>query len=442
MENRLTEITDISAVAAGNSGFFEKMLNSLYDGVSIFELRGSKVRAIYLNERYFEAVGYTREQYFPYIDNITVTLLEEDERRIIAYAKEAYSNGTDVFCEVRGNRFDGSTGWFNIRARAVDFIKSEYPVFIALISDITEKKKLELELSINRERYHILEETTSCFLFEYDCTEDTMIFSPGRARKDVVFTNYSAHIRRSKAIHSDDVCRYYNAISKACRKESKDFIDTRYLNEEGTEYVLCRNYYSSIENEYGEVFRVVGRMEYICEGSGVVPMLMGSGGNEDTIELLTPYRVGIEKITDCLGKGAKGFLAVIDVDDFTDYNKKFGYEIADSAIRLAAEIIYDVFRGGIIFRFTGDQFVVYMENISESDFYDMTEKLRLAGSMISLSGKDGETASAVLSFGVGAAWTVNTPKTTFNDYFITADKALFKAKKMGRGSVRVEKIIY
>ena len=179
MDKKLTDITDPSIIVPADDcgDLYFKLFNNMYDGLSVFELNGGKVRALYLNERYFDTIGYTKEQYRPYIDNVTVTLQEEDEHRLISSAERSIKEKTDLYCEVRGYRYDGSVGWFCIRARTADFIKSSGITFLASINDISEQKVLEYELSINRERFRILEETVSALLFEYNPFTDKMRFS-------------------------------------------------------------------------------------------------------------------------------------------------------------------------------------------------------------------------------------------------------------------------
>lgn len=210
MDKKITDITDPSIIVPADNckDIYFSLFNSMYDGLSVFEVCGNKIRALYLNERYFDNVGYTLEQYTPYIENVTVTLFEEDEQRIFGLAQECIRNHSDFYCEVRGYRFDGSVGWFCIRARTVDFIKSDNPVFLASINDISRRKELEHKYNISKERYRILEETSSAFLFEYSLLNDNMTFFP-KAGKSHEIVNYGMYLRRSNRIYPDDAIYFY-----------------------------------------------------------------------------------------------------------------------------------------------------------------------------------------------------------------------------------------
>lgn len=444
MDNRIAHISDPNLITPTDNctDLFFRLFNSMYDGVCIFEVSGAKIKALYLNERYFQVIGYTREQYLPYYDNVTITLFEEDEKRIFDNAEECIKSGNDFYCEVRGYRYDGSVGWFCIRARVVDFIKSDNPVFLAAINDITAQKDTEHQLSINSERYKILEETSSAFLLDYDYKKDIMIFSPGKGRDDIVIPSYTSYLRRNCPIYDEDVIYYCNVLFKTCRKKGKGFVDVRSLDKGRSFYTICRIIFSSIADEYGEIIRVVGRIEVIDESTGLVARLAADrssnsvAGLSDSATALGNIK---NRLTECR---SRCFMIVADIDGFTEFNQKYGKTAADDAVRLSAEIIRSVFpENSVIFRYVGDEFVIFIEDTSESDVYDMIYKLRAACKMAMLT-VNGESVSVDISFSVGAAWTVCSERVNIKDFFITADRALIKAKKEGGDKIHVEKIIY
>lgn len=445
MDKRLTDITDPSIITAADncSDLYFNLFNNMYDGLSVFEFCGNKVRALYLNERYFDNVGFTKEQYLPYLDNITVTLFEEDEQRIFELAENCVRNKSDFYCEARGYRYDGSVCWVCVRARPVDFIKSDNYVFLASINDISKRKELEHQLSINRERYKILEETSSAFLFEYNPFTDTMVFSPGKSRDDFVIENYSTYLRRGNQLHPYDVNYYYTILCKACRKTSKGFLDIRSHNTDKTDYILCRIYYSSVADEYGGIISVLGRIEVICEENGISAQLISCSSEHDSCSLANA-ETSIKQISDRIHSDNNiGYLLVADIDDLTEINRKYGEETGSSAVKMAAGLLKNIFGDAVIFRYLGDEFVVYIENITEAQLYDMAEKLNASAETVILSGKDGAAESIGLTFSIGAAWAHNgSEKISIKDYFITADNALYKAKKDGKKRMYMEKIIF
>lgn len=444
MDDRIAHISDPNLITPADNctDLFFRLFNSMYDGVCIFEVCGAKVKALYLNERYFQVIGYTKEQYLPYYDNVTITLFEEDEKRIFEHAEECVKSGMDFFCEVRGYRFDGSVGWFSIRARVVDFIKSDNPVFLASINDISGQKDTAHKLSINSERYKILEETSSAFLLDYDYINDVMTFSPGKGREDIVIRSYTSYLRRSCPIYDEDVIYYCNVLFKTCRKKGKGFVDVRSLDKNREYYTICRIIFSSIADEFGEIIRVVGRIEVLEEGSGLVARFAEDRASNSVAGLTdstTAFGIIKERLPNCRNRC---FMVIADIDRFTVFNKKYGKAAADDAVRLSAELIKSVFpENAVIFRYVGDEFVIFAEDISESELYDMIDKLRASCGTAMLE-LNGESVNVDISFSVGAGWTVCDERVNIKDLFITADRALIKAKKEGGNRMHVEKIIY
>ena len=153
------------------------MLEHLMCGVAIYELCPDRVRSLYFNKKYYEMVGYTEEQYEQYADSVTSSLYGDSAEMIFEKAGRSVKTGETFYAECKGRRFDGSDIWVLVKAKLVDFIESEHPVFLAIVQDITNRKQAEYENAVNLERYRILEATSNAVTFEYDIPDDIMTFS-------------------------------------------------------------------------------------------------------------------------------------------------------------------------------------------------------------------------------------------------------------------------
>ena len=193
------------------------MLEHLMCGVAIYELCPDRVRSLYLNKKYYEMVGYTKEQYEQYADSVTSSLYGDSAEMIFEKAGRSAKTGETFYAECKGRRYDGSDIWVFVKAKLVDFIESEHPVFLAIVQDMTNRKLAEYENAVNLERYRILEATSNAVTFEYDIPDDIMTFSYNGGKADSAnrsISNYAEVSKRTKIVYPDDAAKFYAALLK------------------------------------------------------------------------------------------------------------------------------------------------------------------------------------------------------------------------------------
>ncbi|MCM2678138.1 sensor domain-containing diguanylate cyclase [Echinimonas agarilytica] len=121
-------------------------------------------------------------------------------------------------------------------------------------------------------------------------------------------------------------------------------------------------------------------------------------------------------------------LIVFDLDKFKHINDKFGHVAGDRALISAADCAKDCLREtDILGRFGGDEFVVVLPFTSADAAVLTAERIRLRLTQVTVD--HGVTLSG--SFGVSAVTGVD----SFNRAFERADKALYRAKDLGRNQV-------
>ncbi len=64
---------------------------------------------------------------------------------------------------------------------------------------------------------------------------------------------------------------------------------------------------------------------------------------------------------------ALGALSV-DINGLKDFNKEFGREYGDEVVIRVGEVLEEYFRGAMVFRLTGDEYLAIMENVSYEEF--------------------------------------------------------------------------
>ncbi|HEX7005235.1 MAG TPA: GGDEF domain-containing protein [Trueperaceae bacterium] len=134
-------------------------------------------------------------------------------------------------------------------------------------------------------------------------------------------------------------------------------------------------------------------------------------------------------------KGAKGCLALLDIDHFKVINDTYGHEVGDEALRTLVEIAEETFGTlGVLCRLGGDEFALILPNVSVSAAIEGLEGLRerLARSA---PGDPGRRPEGFHASGGLAPY----PECGRDPMSLlrSADRALYRAKREGRDRVVV-----
>jgi len=121
----------------------------------------------------------------------------------------------------------------------------------------------------------------------------------------------------------------------------------------------------------------------------------------------------------------------LDVDDFKDINETWGHHVGDAVLVAVAERMSAVGRADdVVSRIGGDEFVLLLPGLhSVNDAVDVARKIAHSFEQPLLI--DGESIAVSLSVGVALV----EPGTTSDEALRRADRAMFEAKKLGRGAV-------
>jgi diguanylate cyclase (GGDEF)-like protein len=128
----------------------------------------------------------------------------------------------------------------------------------------------------------------------------------------------------------------------------------------------------------------------------------------------------------------------LDVDNFKAYNDHYGHQAGDICLqKIAAVIQRCVHRShDLCARYGGEEFVVLLPNTSLESTLQVAEKIRKAVELEDIPHAYSQ-ASPHVTISIGVVNIIPHPRLSQNLLIEMADKALYKAKTMGRNQIQV-----
>lgn len=127
-----------------------------------------------------------------------------------------------------------------------------------------------------------------------------------------------------------------------------------------------------------------------------------------------------------------GFLLILDVDNFKRLNDTYGHPAGDKVLISIASILQAHFNGhGMVGRLGGDEFCVYVSNLSKAKMIEKANKIGKDIAALSISGTYDVSCSIGVAFCEG--------KRNFMEAYTAADQALYHSKELGKNRCSFER---
>lgn len=258
--------------------------------------------------------------------------------------------------------------------------------------------------------------------FFYNAEEDFMVLIPGkecrykvRDLKIVSCGNYAFDF-----IHHEDRVMFRKKLKMS---GPKDF-ELRILGEKDR-WIWSECRMQQIDTESGKT-AYAGKMQNINERKQRELQLL----EENAKDVLTGLRNRTalkEQLSIWLSGKIKGYLFMIDIDNFKVINDTKGHAAGDEMLRRFAEVLLNIFRStDLVGRIGGDEFVVYMP-----DTQDMEIAGNRAGEIMERLAEISLSEGIILSVSIGIACC---PKdgSEYEQLLRKADTAMYEAKTKGK----------
>jgi diguanylate cyclase (GGDEF)-like protein/PAS domain S-box-containing protein len=135
-------------------------------------------------------------------------------------------------------------------------------------------------------------------------------------------------------------------------------------------------------------------------------------------------------------EGMPGTLMFVDLDRLKLLNDRLGHEAGDAALSLAAKVLRSIVRpSDLVARLGGDEFALWLDGFDELTAAERAEHLRLSFPREAAHLVEGEQFN--LSMSIGIACRQPGGGEELDDVIQRADRAMYEAKRNGRGHWRV-----
>ena len=134
--------------------------------------------------------------------------------------------------------------------------------------------------------------------------------------------------------------------------------------------------------------------------------------------------------------GAPLSIVMCDVDHFKRFNDGHGHEAGDILLAAVAGLIQSHFRtGDIVCRYGGEEFTVIAPGACSALVQERVEALRMAIRDLTIDHHGRKLGPVTMSFGIDT-WSVGGDR-SMSTLVLEADRALFKAKRLGRDRMEI-----
>lgn len=385
----------------------------------------------YVNEGLPKMLGYTYDEFIEMSSGSAVgAVYPPDLPKALEDCERCFSKGTTYSSEYRIRKKDGTLMW--VLDYGMKSLNSDGVVKInSIITDITQLKKIESELKLERERYRIALQNITDIMFEYDIENDNFIkYQRVEIDKKIELENfetknYSKLLESGGIIHLDDIGKLLEVL----RGNIREIIEIRQLNsltkdEWNWIRVQCSVIYDSDHNP----IKTIGVLKDITEDKSKLEILINQA-QRDPLTQLYNQRVSEDFIQEYLCNSdtkASDALLVIDIDDFKTVNDTFGHLKGNEVLVAVSKVLlHNTCDEDIVARIGGDEFMIFMKSLTKdfiikriNDILDETNKIKV---------KDNHK----ITLSIGIAF-VNDSIKLYKNLFSKADKALYVAKADGK----------
>ncbi|MGL5977391.1 MAG: diguanylate cyclase [Erysipelotrichaceae bacterium] len=377
----------------------------------------ARFRIEYMSESLLQLTGYSREEIHTIFDDSMLGLMsEEDANRIVFGVKADFMTNGDVCkSEYRIRCKDGCIVWVHDFFRIVE--EEGHLYAYGMVSDVTESIERKDELSISEERYRIILEHVGDLIFEWDHRSNSFAF-PNAKNNAFGLVDEVALL---KSIVYEDLPIYEAWLKSLPRAREKDsFVMQIATPLLGGHYVELQSY--PMFDHAMKLIKTICVLRDVDHQMQEKLHLIELTHRDQYTMLLNKksFESYVKEASD-----VKGYLVVIDIDDFKQVNDVYGHQYGDFVIQTLAHCMHEYFGDSVLGRIGGDEFGMFVMLDHESLHHQLQ---KFQSKFQALQEQEENHIPATLSIGISS----NLTDTSFSERYQQADEALYEAKEKGK----------
>jgi len=326
------------------------MANSIPGGV--IKARMSDYKLIYANDGYFLLTGYSRAEFSMEFGSYCNTIIyKEDKEDVLKYVKMALENNGLLGFECRINAKNNCIKWIYVSGRRIED-DNGHPVYLCVLTDITDKKKIEFEVGDNLRRAEVISNFLNAMMWTYDIKADTFNRS---GNFDITYS------QERKLGSNEEIKHLANIVHPDDTKRIKEFFDERRSSKGQSQGIFrirnSKGIFQDTEISAISICRSDGRPDKIYGMTRVVDDIStdarlvkekpesrilalakaSRAKAEDKITGLMPYSSFLSKADKILKKREENdHFAVLcaDINEFLKFSHHYGFSVSNQILKI------------------------------------------------------------------------------------------------------------
>ena len=410
---------------------FRSLVEQNVAGVSMI---GEDERLVYINPYFAALLGCTPQEL---MGRPLVEFIVDAEKAIISKSLRSQFSPQAGFVQIETQMQARGGARLDILVNATPGIHQGRPASIAVVMDITERKRTEQELQKSHILLEIAERIAHVAAWDWDIVQDRLMWSEelyriyGRDPKDYLPTIPGFFA----SVHPEDRERLRDAVDSTLRDHRPFDIELRIVRPDG-EVRFTHARAELTLDAAGRAVKMTGSSHDITDRKRAEQQILRLA-RQDALTGLSNRGVFVEALDRAITqtrRGGRNFAVLyLDLDHFKDINDTRGHPIGDLLLEEVAGRLRVTVRGtDTVARFGGDEFALIETDLRDpEDAAVLAEKLlKRVSEPFSIQGNEIRTGTSI-----GIA--VYGPDSPDAEAILSqADVALYRAKSEGRGNYR------